>query len=115
MLADCAGAQSCFESDNFTSRVFKETNNCIGYKYFPGSDWQAGKSAHPSTEGDPYASYISVDNCARELAHWIGRRKNVFQFVSTLKDYVHALSVFTYYGCPEAQYFKGCSRYFAGK
>jgi len=105
-------AQSCFESNDFTSRVFLETNNCIGYKFVAGAKWQAGKSPHVSTEMDYYAKYTCVENCAGELAGWISRRANVFKFVTTIAEYVHALSVFTYYGCPESQYLKGCLRYF---
>jgi hypothetical protein len=109
-------AQSCFESAKnnipFSSPVFLETNNAIGYKYVKGSHWQSGHSPHKSTEGDYYAAYHSVEDCAGELADWLNRREKLFSLVNNLADYVHAMRVSGYFGCPEHQYLAGLTAYY---
>lgn len=112
VLAAFATAQAFFESAGFASPVFLATNNCIGYKYIPGSHWQVGRSPGKSTENDYYASYASVNACANELANWL-KRRNVFGAVDNLMAYVHNLWKCGYFGCPEAQYLKGCEEYLA--
>lgn len=111
-LAECVRAQSFFESDSFTSRVFLQTNNCIGYKFVPGSRWQVGASPHRSTESDYYAAYADIQHCAGELANWLFRRGNLFKNLTDIKDYVHKLKLCGYFGSPELQYLKGLTGYF---
>ena len=114
-LADYATAQAQFESENFSSPVFRETMNAIGYKHVPGSRWQCGRSAHPSTEGDYYAAYKTLGDCARELANWIYRRREWFAQVVGLPAYVALMKQCGYFGCPEAQYLHGLMGYFSAK
>lgn len=111
-LAVCALCQADFESDGFSSSVFLQTNNCIGYKYVPGSRWQSGHSPKASTEGDYYAKYESVEKCAGELANWIFRRGRLFKDLGSLAEYVHKLKQCGYFGSAEALYLRGCERFY---
>lgn len=93
-----------FETNNFTSNVFKNNNNAFGYKYFPGSAYQIGRgTAAPQTGGDSgsYGRYATVADSAKEVADWIGRGQAAFKNVKTIPDFVQALK----FGRPGYEYF----------
>ena len=82
-LTDLALAQAQVESADFSSSVFRNYNNAIGYKYYPGSIWQLSAGGM-SPEGDRYAEYATVEDSARELADWIHRRASSFAGIDSV-------------------------------
>jgi len=104
-FADCMLAQARFESANFSSPLYKDSNNCIGYNYYSYSSWQSGPSTHinPSS-GTPYAGYKTVNDCGGELADWIKRRKTSFDDVEDIYGYLDTMSQLGYATAPASVY-----------
>ena len=112
LLAKFMVVQSQHETGNYTSHVFKSNNNAFGYKFYPGSAYQLAGGVK-SPEGDPYAAYASVSDSAREVAAWIGRRKDKFVTVKTVDQYVHTVKQAGYFGDKESNYLADVKRYLA--
>lgn len=114
VLTSLAVAQARFESADFSSHIFLQDNNCIGYNYFSGSIWQVGKGGNkPGSEGGgAYARYESIEDCARELADWIHRRRSVFQGVYDCASYAAALKQQGYYADSVTVYTQGLELYY---
>lgn len=112
-LAKFMIAQAKHETAGFTSKVFKTNNNAFGYKYYKGSIYQLSKGLN-SPEGDSYAKYNSVEDSSKEVADWLGRRKDKFKGVITIEDYSKQLKESKYYGDSLANYTNALKRWFAG-
>jgi len=112
LLADCALAQASFESADFSSSVYAADNNAIGYKYYAGSKWQSGAGLQ-SPEGDNYASYASIVDCANELADWIHRRAVDFQDVNSVEGYADTMVQDGYAGATPQAYESGLLSYYS--
>ena len=104
--------QSQHETDDYTSNAFKKNNNLFGYKVFSGSKWQTGKGI-TSSEGDPYASYASIEDSVHEPTAWIKRRQHKGQFpadlnkIVTPQDYAIWLKACGYFGDTVGNYVSG--------
>ena len=92
LLAAFMVAQSRLESGNYTSKVFKELNNALGYKVYKGSIYQKFDKSIGAVDGGASAQYANVQDSAREVADWIGRRKASFENVATTAQYVKAMA-----------------------
>ena len=105
-------AQSKHETDEYTSNAFRKNNNCFGYKAVKGGKWQIG-SGITSSEGDPYASYASIENSVHELTDWIKRRQFAKRFPADLKEvqtpqqYALLLKACGYFGDTVGNYTSG--------
>lgn len=115
-LANLMTAQCTHESGNFKSNVFKKNNNLNGYKYV-GQKLATRGTRAPKSEGDYYAKYATVQDSARELAHWIKRRQQEGKFpedLTTIKSastYAALLKKAGYYGDTVSNYTAGLKRY----
>lgn len=119
LLASLMVAQSKYETANYTSNVFKKNNNAFGYKYYKGSLYQNGfglvapsKDAQGNPDGGSYAKYSDVADSAREVADWIGRRKESFINVSNPLTFAAALKNNDYFGQTAYQYYQGVQKYY---
>lgn len=92
-LAKLATAQTMHETATeignvlipYTSPVFKDDNNLMGYKWV-NSRYQIGKG-RKSPEGDYYGKYATIQDSAKELVDWIYRRQaqGVFPALNTIQ------------------------------
>jgi hypothetical protein len=109
-------AQSKHETDEYTSNAFRKNNNCFGYKTVKGGKWQAGAGIK-SSEGDPYASYTSIENSVHELTDWIKRRMHEGRFPADLKtiktpqEYALLLKQCGYFGDTVGHYVSGLQHF----
>lgn len=113
-LAKIIVAQARYESADYTSNTFRLTNNAFGYKYYPGSKWQAGQGNQSSEYGQDqssYAKYNSVQDSTGEVVDWLKRRQNdgYFQIsnITTPQQYAQALKSADYYGESAGSYTSG--------
>ncbi|AXH77161.1 MAG: N-acetylmuramidase [Bacteriophage sp.] len=113
-LAKIMVAQARYESADYTSNTFNKTNNAFGYKYYPGSKWQAGagnKSSEYGQDQSVYAKYNSVTDSTGEVVDWLKRRQNEGYFniadISTPDQYAQALKSADYYGESAGAYTSG--------
>lgn len=111
-------AQAKHESANFSSKVFKQNNNAFGYKYVGQSNATQGTAA-PSSEGDYYAKYDSIEGSALEVVNWWKRRIkqgviNYWSDISTPDSYAAALKKAGYYGDSLANYTAALKKWFTG-
>ena len=88
-------AQANYESGSYTNTAFTKYNNPFGYKHDKNSSHQLQSVGNVSTEGDPYASYATIEDSVDELCDWFERRQKDGFFtitdIKTPKDYVNAL------------------------
>lgn len=107
LIASFALAQARHESADFTSDVFVNTNNAIGYKKFIGSEWQSdgGLSGY-----NGYAVFPSLGNCAGEHVAWILRHN--IENTQTITDYVNAVKAAGYFEDTVSNYLNGCTSYY---
>ena len=113
-LAKIMVAQARYESADYSSNTFRLTNNAFGYKYYPGSKWQAGQG-NPSSEygldQSSYAKYKSITDSTGEVVDWLKRRQNEGLFkisdIKTAGQYANALKSGGYYGEPASNYATG--------
>jgi hypothetical protein len=111
-LANLIVWQSQHETDDYTSNAFKKNSNLFGYKTFAGSKWQTGAGI-TSSEGDPYASYATIEDSVHELTSWIKRRQFKGQFptdlnkIKTPQDYALLLKACGYFGDTVGHYVSG--------
>jgi hypothetical protein len=109
-------AQSKHETDEYSSHAFLKNNNCFGYKFVPGARWQAGPGIR-SSEKDPYAMYISIENSVHEICAWILRRKHEGRFpadlatIETPIQYATLLKQCGYFGDPLQNYINGLQHF----
>lgn len=91
-LASLMIAQSKQESGSkYNSDVFKQLNNAFGYKVYNGSPYQLFDKSIKAVDGGASAHFKTLEDGAREVADWIGRRKADFKTVVTANDYVDAM------------------------
>lgn len=115
-LSQLIAAQAMHETANFTSNVFKQNNNGFGYKYVKGAKYQVG-AGRISTEKDPYANYLTLEDSVYEICDWIKRRQAEGKFPAnlfTIKDgetYATLLKNCGYYGGPLSGYIAGLNKY----
>ncbi len=72
-VAKIITGQAALECNNFTSSIFKATNNAFGYSYDPRSAYQTG----PGPVADNAAhvgAYRSLQDSTHEITAWIKRR-----------------------------------------
>jgi hypothetical protein len=114
-LAQLVAAQSQHETGNYTSNVFKHSNNGFGYGAIAYSDYQTG-----SYEG--FGAYASLQDSTQEIVDYIYRRLADGSFpaletITTPLQYATLLknvpSPGAYYGDSVANYASGISRYFS--
>jgi hypothetical protein len=110
LLSTFEVAQAAHETGNFTSDAFVRNNNAFGYKPFIGSIWQV--IPPPSGANKTYAYFKTVEDSAREVADWIGRRKSSFQNVTTLSAFAGALKANGYYEDKVGNYTSGITFWF---
>lgn len=115
LLANLMVAQSKFESNNYTSNVYKKNNNAFGYTYYSGSAYQLGKGTSNTAENLSYGRYVKVSDSAREVGDWICRRHSSFVNVKTVAEYAHVMKVNAYYTGNESNYAAGMKLYYNEK
>ena len=109
-------AQSKHETDDYSSHAFHQNNNCFGYKFVPGAKWQIGPGI-TSSEKDPYAKYLSIENSVHEICDWIRRRQTGNRFPSDLTtittplEYATLLKSCGYYGDTIDHYTAGITHF----
>jgi hypothetical protein len=108
------GVQQCsyetsYNGVPFSSNVFRKYNNVCGYKVYKGSLYQDKAAGGMSPEGNAYGSYLEqgVEGCARELADWIGRRKESFLNVQNETQYAVAMKANDFMGQSATAYAAG--------
>jgi len=112
LLADFLVQQTKHETANYTSRVFKENNNVCGYKHTDVSIYiDKTRSGRKSPEGNNYAAYKNIEDSARELADWIGRRRASFDRAVTHLQYATALKTNGFYTDSIENYVAGLIHY----
>jgi hypothetical protein len=88
-------AQANYETGGYTNTAFTKYNNIGGYKYDKNSKHQLHTVGNVSTEGDPYASYATLEDSVDETIDWFRRREKdgfiKISEINTPKDYVNAL------------------------
>lgn len=115
-LANLVVAQAKHETGDFTSNAFLKHNNAFGYAYYSGSNYQTGKGLI-ADNGQPVASYKTVEDSVKELIDWLNRRMREGKFpdlaaVHTPGDYAAALKAAGYYGDTLANYARGLAAFF---
>lgn len=113
-VAKIITAQSKLESGNYSSNLFKTSNNLFGYKYVGQSIATSGIAA-PSSEGNlRYANYSRVEDSVLEIIKWINRRvaekKFTLQDLETPEGYARALKNAGYYGDSYENYSRNLRR-----
>lgn len=94
-------AQAGHETGNFTSRIFKENNNCFGMKL--------ALIRKTTATGEKYghATFSSLKSCIDDFFLYY----NNFKYLKTynsLEDYVAALKKRGYFEASESEYLNGC-------
>lgn len=103
-VAKIITAQAGLESANFTSHIFKATNNAFGYTYDPRSIYQTG----PGPVADNAAhvgAYRNLMDSVHEVTAWIKRRlrdgrggfPKTLDQINTPEEYALALFKAGYY------------------
>lgn len=112
-LARLITAQARLETADYTSNVFKRSNNAFGMKYVP-TKYQSGSCGISSEFGvdrSTYGCYSSIENSARDLVAWLMRRQSDGRInvnsISTADQYAAALKSNGYYGSSTASYASG--------
>lgn len=117
-LASLIVGQARYETNDYTSNVFKTLNNAFGYKYVGQTKWPVGagtgapsKDAQGNADGGTYAKYKSVADSTGEIVDWIKRRqaegKININAIQTPEQYATALKNSGYYGQTASTYAKG--------
>lgn len=113
-LANLIVAQAEHESANFSSNVFKTTNNAFGYKCFSGSTLQISCGTG-APEGGNYARYGSVQDSTKEVLAWLRRKQGEGKFqiadLTTPETYATALKKAGYFGDSISNYIAGLKTY----
>lgn len=107
--------QSRHETGNYSSHAFVDYNNAFGYSYVPGGKWQAGPGSI-ADNGQPLATYNSVEDSTHEITDWIKRRVNEGRFpdletIQTRDQYATLLKNAGYYGDSVQNYTAGLYRW----
>ncbi len=91
-------AQAAHETANFTSDVFKHSNNCFGFKY----------TGHELETGDyhGYGQYASLDDCIARYAYYYIKKRYPGTFAS-VSEFVKTLKQNKYFEAPEEEYLRG--------
>lgn len=115
-LANLVVAQARHETGNFTSNAFVRHNNAFGYSYVPGARYQTGPGLI-ADNGQPVASYATVQDSVKEIVDWIYRRlkEGKFPALSTIRtpeQYARLLKDAGYYGDTFANYSAALKRLF---
>lgn len=117
-LANLIVGQARYETNDYTSNVFKTLNNAFGYKFVGQTKWPIGpgstapaKDAQGNADGGTYAKYKSVADSTGEIVDWIKRRQaegvlNITT-IQTPGQYAAALKRAGYYGQTASSYATG--------
>jgi len=111
-------SQARYETNDYTSNVFKKYNNAFGYKFVGQKKWPIGagggapsQDAQGNADGGIYANYKSVADSTGEIVDWLKRRQaeNKFKIadLNTPQAYANALKNAGYYGQSFTQYAAG--------
>lgn len=109
-------AQARYETEDYTSNVFKQNNNLFGYKYVGQSLAVQGTpvpGSEQSTGPKYYAKYSTVEDSVKELVEWIRRRVDGKQFamqeLTTPEGYAAGFGrlPYRYFGVSVSQYAAG--------
>lgn len=97
--------QARHESGNYTSDVFRNSNNAFGYKFFAGAKWQKGGNYKG------YATYSSIQNSTAEVVDWLKRRQSegklTITALSSPEAYATALKKNSYFEDALSNYING--------
>ena len=118
VLAAILISQAKHESGNFSSSAFVDGNNAFGYTYVPGAKWQTTTPGRIADNGQPLATYASLEDSTREVVDWIHRRQKEGKFpidltaITNTDQYAKLLKAAGYYGDSFENYAKGLARWF---
>lgn len=99
-------AQAGHETGNFTSRIFKENNNCFGMKL--------ALIRKTTATGEKYghATYSSLKSCIDDFFLYYNNFKYLKQY-ENIAAYVAALKKRGYFEASEMEYLGGCKFWFS--
>jgi hypothetical protein len=101
LLCQCFVSQSAFETNGWTSDVFKQYNNAFGMRTPDGSDYQV---------------YNTVNESYDALAAWYNHRRNNLTslplYITNISDYIDFIKNADYFESDKSDYLAGCQRYF---
>jgi hypothetical protein len=107
-IAKFAVAQSAHETGGYTSKVFKENNNCFGMKYAGQYNAKGEKNGH--------ADYETINKSVSDFAIWfVNHRTNNISWpiiINSIETYVKFLKNNNYFTAPEADYLKACKSFY---
>lgn len=87
------GAQAAYETGDFTSDIFKNTDNAFNYKYTTSSTLQIG---YFSAAGSQWGKYQQINDSVQEVVKWIHRRQNDGTFPQDLST-INTPALYAYY------------------
>jgi uncharacterized FlgJ-related protein len=95
-------AQAAHETANFTSNVFKNANNCFGFKY----------TGHPLETGEyaGYGVYKTLEDCVTRYRDYYKKKKYPETFDSA-EAFIKTLKNNNYYEAPYSEYIKGVNHF----
>jgi len=97
-------AQAGHETGDFTSRIFKENNNCFGMKK------AYVRKTMATGEQYGHATYKDLKSCIEDFYLYYNSFKYLKQYES-LKAYVSAIKKRGYFEASESEYLAGCERF----
>jgi hypothetical protein len=97
-------AQSQLETANFTSNVYKSSNNLFGMKV-PSKRPFLGVIGSGASDGGNYAKYSSDVNSVRDYLEWL-RYTNFPTRVDSAEHFVRAMKSRGYFTANESEYLK---------
>lgn len=117
-IANLIVGQARYETNDYTSNVFKTLNNAFGYKFVGQTKWPIGagtgapsKDAQGNADGGTYAKYKNVADSTGEIVDWLKRRQKDgvlnLNTIQTPAQYATALKRAGYYGQSADTYAKG--------
>lgn len=98
-------AQAGHETGNFTSRIFKENNNCFGMKLALVRKTTALKERYG------HAVYSDLESCIEDFRLYYQSFKYLSVY-SSLAEYVKALKKRGYFEADETKYLLGCVHFY---
>lgn len=115
-------AQARYETNDYTSNVFRENKNLFGYKFVGQKKYVVGagtsapsQDAQGNKDGGIYAKYPTIENSVLEIIAYYKRRfkaQNItelqgWQSIQTLENKASKLKAWGYFGQTASQYLKG--------
>jgi hypothetical protein len=103
-------AQAKHETNDFTSKVYKENQNLFGMKWTEGRRGQVASKGLQSPEGNHYAKYLTDSTSIIDLLIWFDVKKFPLSVLS-VNEYAQALKDRGYFTDGLSNYISGLKRW----